>query len=78
VPLALDKRLTCFSLCMQRIEILFESFFRGLADVDRAAQRLMLVGAHFVDRPVLGRVPKNSGPDHWVPVILRAMTERLV
>jgi hypothetical protein len=47
MPLAEDEGLAGFSLCIERVEGLFEIFFRGLSSVDRTANGITL-GFHRV------------------------------
>src|ERR1700716_2700753 len=61
---------------MKRVEGLLQPFFRGFAGVDGAAdpgRRDVWALSHLA----AFRVPKKSGPDHRVPVISRAIFERL-
>jgi hypothetical protein len=67
MALAQDVGLTGFSLGVEGIEGLLESFFRGFAGIDCAANPS---GHGF-------RTPKNRGPDHRVPVISRAIFDKL-
>src|SRR4029079_5761865 len=66
--LALDVGFTRLPLGVERVERLFQSFFRGLPRVDRAP----LDGGHVRAFP---RRPKKRGPDQRVPVILVAISE---
>jgi len=54
-------------LSIERVEGLLQSFFGGFACIDSAANPS---GHGFL-------TPKKSGPDHWVPVISRAIRDRL-
>ena len=66
--LALYVSLCRLALGIKTIEVLFESVLGGFAGIDSAAQR-----ASFGSR-----IPKNLGPLHFVPVMARAMPERLL
>ena len=67
--LADDIGLACLALGIQRIERLIEAFVRRDAGVDGAAL-FGHDGVHLAPRFCLFLViPKNSGPDHWVPVM---------
>jgi hypothetical protein len=59
-----------FPLSVERIEGLLEILFRGFAGVDGSADPGRIGHPFFL-------VPKNSGPDHWVPVISLAIFDRL-
>lgn len=74
--LACDVGMTGFPLRVQGIERLIEPFVCRNAGVDRATF-LGHNGVHFALRSVLTR-PKNTGPDHCVPVMCLAAAERLL
>lgn len=78
VILALDEGVAGFLLRVDGIEGLVQTFVAGDAGVDRAAPaRDVRRGAHWP--PALpSRRPKNLGPFHCVPVILRAAADRLL
>ena len=76
MALAVDVGSAGFALGVEAVEALLQTLLGAFPRVDRAADLgLALVPAH-PPLPVLRR-PKNSGPDHWVPVIARATAERL-
>ena len=68
-----------FPLSVQRIERLFETFFGRLSRVDRAPDYRSSLGVHWasIEPSCLVFTPKKSGPDHRVPVISLAISERL-
>ena len=76
--------MACVTLRINRVVFLIQPFFTGLTGVDGAAHAPFQHVAH--DRPpflvaaffsVRALRPKNTGPDHRVPVISRAIWERL-
>ena len=67
MALTLDIGFTCLSLGVEGIEGLLQAFFGGFAGLDGAADPS---GHGF-------RNPKKRGPDHRVPVISRAILDRL-
>ena len=79
VLLALDVCLARLPLGVERVEGLLETLFGGLSGVDGAANRrfvpVLMGGPRFLS---LCFRPKNSGPDQRVPVISRAISERLL
>ena len=91
VPLAADVGLAGFALRLQRVELLLEPLLGGFAGVDRAALAARVSPRHRRspsarrpgtdagdDRRPAERFrfsPKNSGPDHAVPVIFRAIAD---
>src|SRR3974390_3379375 len=80
VRLTLDVGLSRLPLRIKRIEVLFEPVLGGFAGIDGATKELSLVSCHGrVSRifPFILRMPKKSGPFQFVPVIARAMLERL-
>ena len=84
--LAGDVGMTGIALSVDRVVFLVQSFIGGFARVDRTAHAALQDFAH---RPPLflvvglllaldgGLSPKNSGPDQRMPVISRAIIERL-
>ena len=54
---------TGLALCVERVEVLFQSVFRALAGIDGAADTTHQVS------------PKNRGPDQWAPVIRLATAD---
>ena len=56
-------------LGIEAVEVLLQPFLARLAGVDGAA---LVHAARF-----RGFVPKKAGPDHCVPVIVRAISDRL-
>ena len=79
LPLAGYECLAGFPLSVQRIERLFETFFGRLSRVDRAPDYRSSLGVHWasIEPSCLVFTPKKSGPDHRVPVISLAISERL-
>jgi hypothetical protein len=81
LALAEDEGFACFALSIERVERLLQPFFGGLSRVDRAALDGLLVGSHWIFFAIrvsdFFLVPKKSGPDQRVPVIRRAISERL-
>ena len=80
--LAFDIGLAGLPLGVQGIELKVQIMFGGLAGVDGAAADLHPVHAAlscdwatFCPRP--SRRPKNLGPFQFVPVMIRAMADRL-
>ena len=73
-PPAGDERRSGIALGVDRGVFRIESLVRGLAGVDRAAQAFRQNGAH---RPPALRNPKKAGPLQRVPVIARAIIDRL-
>jgi hypothetical protein len=67
MTLAEDVRFTRLSLGIQRIEGLLEPLLGRFAGIDGAANSS---GHGFL-------TPKNNGPDHRVPVISRAILDKL-
>jgi hypothetical protein len=70
--------LASFALGIEGVEGLVETLVRGNACVDGAAL-FGHDGVHFsprFDLPLM--IPKNSGPDHWVPVMWRATADKLL
>jgi hypothetical protein len=67
IGLAEDVRFTCFSLGIQGVEGLFQPLFGGFTGINSASNPS---GHGF-------RTPKKRGPDHRVPVISRAILDRL-
>ena len=61
------------ALGVEAVELLLQALLAGLAGVDRAAE-LRRIGAAF-SLPL--RRPKNRGPFHRVPVMVRATADRL-
>jgi hypothetical protein len=59
------------SLGVQRVKGLFEALFRGFAGIDSTPDPGRCRHAFF------SLVPKKAGPDHRVPVISRAIFDRL-
>ena len=76
LALALDVGLAGRALGVEGVELLLQALLAGFPGVDRAADLGLDLGPAHPPLPVLRR-PKNSGPDHWVPVIARATAERL-
>jgi hypothetical protein len=76
VPLAQDVGFARFALRIERVERLLQTLFRRLPSVDGAADPRRNRDRVFSHLAVF-RVPKKSGPDQRVPVILRAILERL-
>src|SRR5882724_5959905 len=81
MPLTRNKCLACLALCIERVEGLFQTLFGRLPRVDGATHHSFSIQTHwascdlaFADSRL---IPKNSGPDHRVPVIRRAISERL-
>ena len=68
-----NERFGRLALSMERIKVLLQPFFRRLACVDGAVDFLRHAEGSFF-RPLN---PKKAGPDHRVPVISRAISERL-
>ena len=71
--LALDVGLAGLPLGVEGVELEIEVMFGGLAGLDGTPQRLGLSRLH---REAV-RSPKNLGPFQAVPVMARAMVERL-
>src|ERR1700724_1659439 len=70
--LAADERFTRFALRIERVEGLFQTLFRRLPRVDGTTHHGFSIQTHwascdlaFADSRL---IPKNSGPDHRVPV----------
>ena len=76
MALAVDVGGAGLALGVEAVEGQLEALLAGLAGVDRAPDLGLGAGSAHPPLPVLRR-PKNSGPDHWVPVIARATAERL-
>ncbi len=76
MALAVDVGSAGLALGVQAVEGQLEAFLAGLPGVDRTADLALDLGSAHFPPPVFRR-PKNSGPDHWVPVIARATAERL-
>ena len=78
VRLASDIGLRGIILGIQGIEVLFQPLVGGDAGIDRTSHRLDCLGvqdrASFDD---LSRRPKNRGPFQRVPVMARAIFDRL-
>ena len=72
MPLAENIGFTGFTLGMERVEGLLETFLGGFPGVYRATH------ARGNCHTVFFLVPKNRGPDQGVPVISRAILDRLV
>ena len=75
MALAVDVGSAGLALGVQAVEALLQTLFADFP-VDRAADFGLGAAPAHAPLPVLRR-PKNSGPDHWVPVIARATAERL-
>ncbi|KRH78602.1 hypothetical protein FERRO_15930 [Ferrovum sp. JA12] len=81
--LAGDVGMPRITLCVDRVVFLVQPLVGGLARVDRAAHTAFQCFAHrqppFLEVGFVadGLSPKNNGPDHRVPVISRAIMERL-
>ena len=80
-PLAGDIGMTGIALGVDGIVFLVQPVVRGDAGVDSATKAAWHRLAHR-SPPSLPRLPglrrpKKSGPDHWAPVISRAMRDRL-
>lgn len=58
------------------VEGQLKAFFGAFPAIDRATDLALDLDSAHAPLPVLRR-PKNSGPDHWVPVMARATAERL-
>ncbi len=76
MALAVDVGRAGLALGVEAVEGQLQALLAGLPRVDRAADLALDLGPAHPPLPVLRR-PKNSGPDHWVPVIARATAERL-
>src|ERR1700688_980598 len=74
--LTADERIRGLMLGVQRIKLLIEPVLGGHPGVHGAATPLRRLGVHG-EGAAESRNPKNRGPDHRVPVIARAITERL-
>ena len=80
-----DIGLAGFPLGFEGVEFLLQPLLRGLAGIDDAAQRLFLSLGHLRAAARssgsmgslrrLSSSPKNLGPDHWTPVMARAMAD---
>src|SRR5205814_7263989 len=77
LPLACDEGLAGFSLGVERIEGHFQSFLGRLARVNGASHCPPGIGVHLASVAFGLFRTKKSGPDHRVPVIRRAISERL-
>src|SRR5258707_853695 len=79
--LALDVGGGCLVLGVQRVELLVEPMLGGDPRIDRTADRFDGGSLHgrvsIADRSSLSRRPKKRGPFHLVPVIAKAILERL-
>ncbi len=80
-PLAGDVGVTGVALGVDGVVFLVQPFVRGDAGIDGAAQAARLSLA-YRSPPALRRLPglrkpKKTRPDHWAPVISRAMRDRL-
>jgi len=78
--LAYDIGLARLTLSIQAVEVLFKPFLARLARIDRATDLPLRRqdAALRVGRSGLCSSPKNLGPDHRVPVIVRATSDRLL
>ena len=77
MALAVDVRSAGLALGVEAIEVQLQTLLgTDFRRVDCAADLALDLGSAHAPLPVLRR-PKNSGPDHWVPVIARATAERL-
>ena len=85
-PLAGDVGMASITLGIDGVVFLVESFVGGLARIDRAAHAALQNVAHRAPRFLVdglalalvgGLSPKNNGPDQRMPVISRAIIERL-
>ena len=73
VTLAADVGFAGLALGIERIKGSLETFLRRFAGIDGAANLAHSVAAFCARR----LVPKNAGPDQRVPVMTRAISERL-
>jgi hypothetical protein len=64
---------TGFALCVEGVERLLQAFFGGLPGVDRTFD----TRRHAASSDLCFFRPKNAGPDQRVPVMARAISERL-
>jgi hypothetical protein len=69
MPLTQNVGLAGLSLSVERVEGLLQSFLGGFAGIDGATNTSGL--SHGL------RTPKKRGPDHRVPVISRAILDKL-
>ena len=76
VALAVDVSRAGLALGVEAVEALLQTLLGAFPAIDRAADLALYLGPAHAALPVLRR-PKNSGPDHWVPVIARATADRL-
>ena len=76
MALAVDVGRAGLALGIEAVEGQLQTLLAGLPALDRAADLALDLGPAHAPPPVLRR-PKNSGPDHCVPVIARATAERL-
>ena len=76
MALAVDVGSAGLALGVEAVEGQLQAFLGAFPAIDRAADLGLDLGSAHPPLPVLRR-PKNSGPDHWVPVIARATAERL-
>ena len=78
VRLALDEGVTGLLLRVDRVEGLVEAFIAGDPAVDRATFGRGQDGSVHRLPPLPAVSPKNFGPDHCVPVMCRAVADRLL
>ena len=80
MALALDIGEARFALGIQRVKGLLEPFLRRLSRINGAPHARHTFSLPFDTRPRPlreGVTPKNSGPDQRVPVMRRAISDRL-
>jgi hypothetical protein len=83
MPLTGDKCLGGLALGIERVEGLFQTFFGRLPCIDGTVHcGFFDPDFHWTSKKDLAfadwrLIPKNSGPDYRVPVMRRAISERL-
>ena len=80
VALTQDESLAGFPLRIEGVEGLLQTFFTRLPGIYRTTNDRLYLTIHdtsFDDRDCFAFRPKNSGPDRRVPVMSRAISERL-
>src|SRR5205823_4357733 len=79
MALACDERLAGFALCLERIKGLLQPFFGGFPGVYGTSHAGLKDGCYRFPSFFCNCFnPKKAGPDQRVPVICRAIWERLL